>query len=406
METNIDYQAVFDAMPSPCAILTPDQVVVAANDAYVRLIGREREDVARRDVFAGLSGRLRVVGDPETSGVSEVRASLQRVANTGVADVVPLLGHGMETSDRPGAFEERYWRLLNVPMFDTVGQVRWIIVTLEDVTGLFEQVRASLRAGVVGGGSTRTGARIPGQDPDPVKVSLRLQQAYRQEQQAVSALHEAIEQQQRFLFDATHDLRNPITGLLTEVEVALDDPDADPRQTLQTLRPNIERLDDVVADLLVLARLYTATPPTTSLVDLGNLVMEELEAHPVNAEVIIHLGDNAVVRASRVRLARLLSNLVANAERHTTSKIEIVVATDPPFAVLEVIDDGPGIRPEDRERIFHRLYRQDQARRLDPGGSGFGLPIAREIAQAYDGDLHVADHPDGARFVLRLPLAS
>ncbi|PZG16245.1 PAS domain-containing sensor histidine kinase [Nonomuraea aridisoli] len=404
METNIDYRAVFDAIPSPCAILTPDQVVVAVNDAYVHLTGRNREDVVRRDVFADFSGRLRVLGDPKKSGVAEVRASLRRVADTGVADVVPLLGHGRETSDRPGAFEERYWCLLNVPMCDPAGDVRWIIVTVEDVTGLSEQVRASLGADAAG--STQTGARTPGQVPDPVKVSSRLQQAYRQEQQAVSALHEAIEQQQRFLFDATHDLRNPITGLLTEVEVALDDPDADLRQTLRTLRQNIERLDNVVTDLLVLARLYTATPPTTSLVDLGNLVMEELEAHPANAEIIIHLSDNAVVRASRVRLARLLSNLVANAERHTTSKIEIVVATDPPYAVLEVVDDGPGIRPEDRERIFHRLYRQDQARRLDPGGSGFGLPIAREIAQSYGGDLHVADHPDGARFVLRLPLAS
>ncbi|TDD13104.1 PAS domain-containing sensor histidine kinase [Nonomuraea diastatica] len=407
MGAQVDYRAVFEAVPSPCVVLTPDQVVVAVNDAYVRVIGRDREDVVGRDAFTSFPGKLRVLGDPEASGVTEVRASLERVVNTGVADVVPLLGHGMEAPDRPGAFEEGYWCLLNVPMLDAAGGVRWIVVVVEDVTGLFEQVRASLGAGATRAGATRVGVRIPGQVPDPVELSSRLQQAYRQEQRAVSALHEAIEHQQRFLFDATHDLRNPITGLLTEMEVALADPDADLRQTLQTLHHNVERLNNVVTDLLVLARLYTATPPTTDLVDLADLAMEELEAHPPNANVVTHLSDNVMVRASRVRLARLLSNLVANAERHTTSKIEIVVAADPPsFAILEVIDDGPGIRPEDRERIFHRLYRQDLARRLDSGGSGFGLPIAREIAQAYGGDLYVADHADGARFVLRLPLAS
>jgi signal transduction histidine kinase len=68
--------------------------------------------------------------------------------------------------------------------------------------------------------------------------------------------------------------------------------------------------------------------------------------------------------------------------------------------------NGPGIAPADRERIFERLRRLDDARRLDPGGSGLGLPIAREIAQTYSGHLWAADHPTGARFVLHLPLAA
>ncbi|NUO56396.1 MAG: HAMP domain-containing histidine kinase, partial [Hamadaea sp.] len=226
------------------------------------------------------------------------------------------------------------------------------------------------------------------------------------EQQKVSMLHETIEHQQRFVFDAAHDLRNPITGLLTELEEALSDPDADLRRTLRSVHRDAERLNDIVGDLLALARLYTAAPPGADLVDLARLVVEEVATHPPSASVVTRLEEDVVVRASRVRLARLLSNLVANAERHTTSKIEFVVGAVPPYAVLEVIDDGPGIPPEERERIFHRLYRQDQARTLDAGGSGFGLPIAREIAHAYGGDLFVADHPRGARFVLRLPLAT
>src|SRR5690606_41645769 len=87
------------------------------------------------------------------------------------------------------------------------------------------------------------------------------------------------------------------------------------------------------------------------------------------------------------------------------STIEIIVAAEPPDAVLEVIDDGPGVAPDEREKIFRRRYRAEESRRLDSGGSGLGLPIAREIAQGYGGDLYLADHPSGARFVMRLPLA-
>src|SRR5690606_14624146 len=150
----------------------------------------------------------------------------------------------------------------------------------------------------------------------------------------------------------------------------------------QKLHQNTERLNDIVNDLLVLARLYTATPPATDLIDLADLVREEMEAHPPGLKVITRLEPGAVVRASRVRLARVLANLVANAERHANSRIEITVRADPPYAFLEVIDDGPGIPPENREKIFHRMYRQSEARAKDPGGSGFGLPIGREIAQA------------------------
>ncbi|WP_198167538.1 sensor histidine kinase, partial [Microbispora sp. ATCC PTA-5024] len=133
---------------------------------------------------------------------------------------------------------------------------------------------------------------------------------------------------------------------------------------------------------------------------------EELERRRMAASVHARIDSEVVVTACRVRLARLLGNLMANAERHTTTTIEVVVAADSPHAVLEVIDDGPGIAPADRERIFERLCRLDDARRKDPGGSGLGLPIAREIARVHGGDLYAADHPTGARFVLRLPLTA
>ncbi|NUR91842.1 MAG: PAS domain-containing sensor histidine kinase [Nonomuraea sp.] len=362
-----DYQAAFEALPCPCLVLSREQVVLAVDDAFLGMTGQARNEVVGRPLPDSVLGEL------SEDGTAKLRDSLDRVAATGVGEVVPLLRHDWER-------DPRHWRLTSAPVLDRSGDVKAIVVVVLDAR---ERAAAT-----------------------PPRPDERLHEAYRQEQQKVSMLHETIEHQQRFVFDAAHDLRNPITGLLTEMEEALSDPGADLRRTLRSLHRDAERLNDIVGDLLALARLYTAPPPGADLVDLARLVVEELGAHPPSVSVVTRLAEDVVVRASRVRLARLLSNLVANAERHTTSRIEFVVSAAPPYAVLEVIDDGPGVPEGERERIFHRLYRQDQARTLDSGGSGFGLPIAREIAHAYGGDLFVADHTGGARFVLRLPLAA
>jgi signal transduction histidine kinase len=113
-----------------------------------------------------------------------------------------------------------------------------------------------------------------------------------------------------------------------------------------------------------------------------------------------------VVTANRVRLGRVLGNLLNNAERHAESRITVTVDRDGGDAVLEVLDDGAGIPPESRERVFERFARLPESRARDPQGTGLGLPIAREIAEIYGGTLRVADSPRGARFVLRLPLVT
>ncbi|SDQ43488.1 Signal transduction histidine kinase [Thermostaphylospora chromogena] len=400
MDSVVDYEAVFAVLPVPFAVLTPDLTVVAVNNAYLEATNRTRADLLGRSIFTAFPANPAALEDPHAWGVEPLRASLERVVATGKPDTMPLVRNDIRTSDIPGTFQERYWSMINTPVLGPDGEVKLIVHRSQDVTRLLEQMR--LIRGERGGAME---SQIYAHVGELLDLNDRLKRAYREEQQTVSALHEAIEEQQRFLFDASHDLRNPIAGLLAEVEDALSDPQADPWRTLRTLHSNIERLNDIVADLLVLARLYTATPPTNELVDLARLVEEELQQHVPDAVVHTRLDQGVVVRASRIRLARVLANLVANAERHATSTIEIIVAAEPPDAVLEVIDDGPGVAPDEREKIFRRRYRAEESRRLDSGGSGLGLPIAREIAQGYGGDLYLADHPSGARFVMRLPLA-
>jgi signal transduction histidine kinase len=412
MGSAVDYEAVFRASPAPSLVLTPEFVIVAVNDSYLEVTGRTLADMLGRHVFTVFPANPEAPDDPDAQGAEALRVSLERVVATGRPDTMALQRYDVEATGGPGEFEERYWSSVNTPVLGPDGEVKLIIHRAEEVTGFLHQLRRSRGRGVTGAraelGEMETS--VYARARELLDLSERLKQAYRQQSQSMSALQEAIERQRRFVLDASHDLRNPITGLLTELEVALSEPGAGPDTELQPILRKLlrdaERINDLVADLLELSRLDTATPAATEPVDLARLVVDELECHTLTAAVLTRLDQQVVVRASRVRLARLLCNLVANAERHTTTKIEIIVTTDPPDAVVEVIDDGPGIAPADREKIFERLFRLDDARHRDPGGSGLGLPIAREIAQAYGGHLYAADHPTGARFVLRLPLAA
>ncbi|WP_248961592.1 sensor histidine kinase [Sphaerisporangium perillae] len=400
-DSAVDYGAVFKALVAPLLVLTPAFVIVAASDSYLKATGRGQADLLGRRIFTVFPRNPNAPDDLDAQGREGLRASLERVVATGERDVMAMQRYDVEATGRPGEFEERYWNVTNSPVLGPDGEVELIIHRTEEVTDFVQQLGRSGERGVTGTRAeleaTRTDVYVRARELLDVNERLKL---------TTSGLREAIERQRRFVFDASHDLRNPITGLLTELEVALSESGTDLHPVLRKSLRDAERLNDIVADLLELARLDTATPATAEPVDLAHLVMDELERRALTTTVRTHLDEQVVVHASRIRLARLLGNLLANAERHTTTKIEILVTTDPPNAVLEIIDDGPGIAPADRERVFERLCRLDDARRQDPGGSGLGLPIAREIAQGYGGHLYAADHPTGARFVLRLPLAA
>ncbi|MGI8329796.1 ATP-binding protein [Actinomadura scrupuli] len=401
----IDYESAFQALPAPIVLLTRDFVIVAANEACVRASGHRLEELLGRSVFDAFSGGP---ADPDANGQRALRASLERVVETGRQDTMALQSRGAEVPGRPGVSAERYWNQINAPVFGPDGELRLIIHRFEEVTAFLRRLR---RSGERDTSSTRMELvaiedEVYARTRELQELNERLRQAHDQQLQIASALQQAIDQQRRFISDASHDLRNPITGLQTRLEDALADPDADPRQVLYSALRDSQRLNDLVADLLELAKLDAATPTPVQPVDLGQLVTEELKSHALTTAVSTRLDPGVVVHASRIRLARLLGNLLTNADRHAAHRIQITVTTDPPDAFLEVVDDGKGIPPAERERVFDRFYRSIASRHLDAGGTGLGLSIAREIAHAYGGDLYVADHPTGGRLVLRLPLAT
>ncbi|RSD13459.1 sensor histidine kinase [Amycolatopsis eburnea] len=212
----------------------------------------------------------------------------------------------------------------------------------------------------------------------------------------LARLDEAVTRQSRFTSDASHELRTPLASLRAQLEVLLAHPDRlDWRHACENALLDVTRLQDLVADLVLLGKLDHAGPDRLEPVPLSE-VAEAVAAGRAEVEV----RGAPVVRGQRSRLERLLRNLVDNARRHAVSRVVVEVSAVDGWAVLAVTDDGPGVPEADRRRVFDRFVRLDDARARDDGGSGLGLAIVADIARAHGG---TAEVEAGSRFVVRLP---
>lgn len=220
--------------------------------------------------------------------------------------------------------------------------------------------------------------------------------------------------QRRFISDASHELKSPLATLRQYAELARAHPERVDQQELgEVVLGEGERLERLVQAMLVLARADEgALRPERVDVDLDDLLLAE--AARVRGAGAIAV-DTTRVQATRVRgdaalLAQLARNLVDNAARHARTGIALAVAPAADgagSAVITVDDDGDGIPPAERDRVFDRFVRLDDARARDTGGSGLGLSIVREIAHAHGGAVRVEDAPSGgARLRVELPAAA
>jgi signal transduction histidine kinase len=219
-------------------------------------------------------------------------------------------------------------------------------------------------------------------------------------------LEDARDRQRRFVSDASHELRTPVASIKQHAEVAAEHPTG---TTVEELARRVlsedARLEALVGDLLLLARLDEGAAGSVEEVDLDDIVLAEAERLRAEGSLVV---DTAAVSAARVmgseqQLSRLVRNMVTNAAQHARGRIAVELRSDGTAVDLSVDDDGPGVPTEDRERIFERFVRLDGARgRLD-GGSGLGLAIVREVARAHGGDAEVTDGTlRGARVRVRL----
>jgi signal transduction histidine kinase len=216
--------------------------------------------------------------------------------------------------------------------------------------------------------------------------------------------------QQRFLGDASHELRNPLATIISGLEVAEAHPELlDAELAVNTLLPEAQRMRTLIEDLLVLARAdeqsLVLRKESVRLEDLA-----EVEADRVRrgAERTIHTDISpAHVVGDPTALSRVLRNLVDNAVRHAKSRVDIGIEAHDDTATITVSDDGPGIPPAERRRVFERFVRLDSDRARSSGGTGLGLAIVAELVAAHSGTVVIDDRPGGGTtMIVRLPQQS
>jgi signal transduction histidine kinase len=220
----------------------------------------------------------------------------------------------------------------------------------------------------------------------------------------------AIGQQRRFVADASHELRSPLTRIRSDLEVGIAYPHTrDPDSTYRSLLADTISLQGLVDDLLFRARSESGPISRPSEpIDLDDLVLEEAQRLRERGRVQV---DVRAVSAARVlgdaeQLARAIRNLTSNAERHATRTVTLELREDAEHSLLVVADDGPGIPAQHHATVFKPFARLDEARSRDAGGSGLGLAIVHDIVEHHRGAVTIASSDgEGARFVVTLPRA-
>ncbi len=259
---------------------------------------------------------------------------------------------------------------------------------------------ATTAAAVDGGDLT------PRLDDDP-RAASELRALAESFNHMLDRLEDAFSRQRQFVSDASHELRSPLTAVRGQLEVLARSEHPDPaevRRVEAVTLAELGRVERLVESLLALARLDEGQGPALRPLDAASFVREIARAAPGNA-ASSELAEGRL-EADPDLLARVVHNLIENARRHAgpAGRVELSSRAEGEGLVIRVDDDGPGIPPDEYERVFDRFHRSDSARDRAAGGSGLGLAISREIAAAHGGRIWAEGSPlGGARLCLELP---
>ena len=231
----------------------------------------------------------------------------------------------------------------------------------------------------------------------------------------ITRLDDAFQNSKRFVADASHDLRTPLTILRGELEILAEDSrlPSKLRDRVGSMLEEVMHLGKIVEQLFTLSRLDTGEVPSEwTCFDLGELAKTTAEQMSLLAEdkgisITCEVGQSTPVKANQVRFKQVVVNLLDNAIKYTPAKgaIHLRVATVNGHASLEVADNGIGISPENLPHVFERFYRVDSSRSSNAESAGLGLAIVKSICTAHGAEVSVQSQVGvGSAFCVRLPL--
>ena len=398
-----DFGQLFASLPGRYLVVTPELRIVAATDAYLRALKTRREAIVGRALFDAFPDNP---GEAGARYADNVRASLKRVLTQGVAESLPVQKYDLQRPpEEGGAYEEHYWSLTSSPVLDRDGIVRFIILSVEDVTEFSklrkqgaEQSRLTedlqLRA-------DRMEMEIFERAQQLEDMNLRL----RVTNQELEQLNRA---RMEFFANMSHELRTPLNAVVGMTGLLLDtNLDRQQRELAQTARDSSEMLLQLINDIL-----------DYSKVEAGRL---ELEEHPFEIRSCIEESLDLVaagaaekgleltywcdpllpscVSGDVARFRQVIVNLLSNAVKFTPRGEVVAELSGRPLPddefELEVAvrDTGIGIPADRMDRLFQPYRQADAATNRQFGGTGLGLAICKRLVEAMEGRIAVRSQP-------------
>ena len=378
-----------------------NDLLIQVVDRHGRVVAASENYRGRGPIVAEVPGnrRLRMTIRLSIDPSEDFRVNADRARSASGDPVIVYVANEAERADSTERVVRRAVGVGTPALLLLVGLFVWILVgrALRPVESIRRQVAAISES------------ELDRRVPEP-SLNDEIGRLARTMNAMLERLQRSAERQRRFVSDASHELRSPLASTRTTLEVAMTHPETTTLEaTAADALAETGRMERLITDLLFLARgdeglLMTNPGP----VDVDDLVEHEVIRVRSRGRVTV---DSSGLSAGRVwgvtgHLEQVVRNLLENAERHARAAVSVSLSADGSTVVLMVIDDGPGVPPQDRERIFDRFVRLDDARARDRGGAGLGLAITKEIVAAHGGAIDVDDAPGGgARFVVRLSSA-
>lgn len=382
-----------NALPADLDVGRDDVIQVIDADGNIVAASRNATSAPLFDQPDAESFTARV----EQLGSEEYRFHIETDRGTGSTIIV---GRALDQVDSVGS-DTRNAFLLSLPLLALfVGGLVWVVIGRA-----FHPVEAMRsEAADIGGNELHRRVPSPGTDDEIGNLAATMNEM-------LDRIEASSDAQARFVSDASHELRTPIAVIRHQLEIAQreDNPEILRAVVADVSEENL-RMQRLVDDLLLLARHDNPDDHQHSpspLVDLDDIVLEQAQRSSETVTIETSQVSAGQVRCNPDHLVQVVRNLLDNALRHANSTVAITVQEEGPHVMLHVDDDGSGVDPSDRERVFDRFARTDSARARHLGGTGLGLAIASDLIRRYGGDITISNSPDlgGARFTVTLPNA-
>ncbi|MGA2135898.1 MAG: ATP-binding protein [Bryobacteraceae bacterium] len=422
-----DFRVLFESAPGLMLILTPDLFIVAVSEAYLRATMTVREEILGRHLFDVFPDNP---GDPEATGERNLSSSLARVIELKQPDVMAIQKYDIRRpASQGGAFEERFWSPVNVPVLDAAGSLDYILHRVEDVTAFVRLKQEGRKQSEVTDALRRRTEQMETEIFSNTQKLAESNQRLREAQQAVDASNrelqrrnEEIERANRlkseFLASMSHELRTPLNAIIGFSDLIAEQA-AGPLSQKQLrfighVRSSARHLLELIDDILDLSRIEAGRlelkPADFSATAAAAEVVATIA--PVALAKQLHLQNcfetDCIARADRIRFKQILYNLLSNAIKFTPSGgcVKIDASAADGWLTVSVSDTGIGIPRDEHESIFDAFRQVGTTTKGVREGTGLGLAITKKLVEEHGGRIEVESEPaKGTRVTFTVPLA-